>query len=210
MTDAEFPELEDLKDLPELHARLRQYLQGHWSPDQVEAKSGALDLMWMGVSGDAGNVQQWIKNECLEMERHLLHVVKGCESPIEMLFVLEFDSLSRFLVGYSLWEFSPQFTVECRDGRKFRVDFLCTVGMDPRGDQPGFEASVIVECDGHDFHEKTKQQAAQDKKRQRALEAEGYHVLRFTGSEIHKSPQRCAFETFKFLMLHGARSTFPR
>ncbi|WP_160648073.1 endonuclease domain-containing protein [Chengkuizengella marina] len=48
---------------------------------------------------------------------------------------------------------------------------------------------IIIECDGHDFHEKTKEQAAHDKKRDRFLTEQGYFVLRFTGSEIVKEPR---------------------
>lgn len=47
---------------------------------------------------------------------------------------------------------------------------------------------VGIECDGHAFHEKTKEQAAHDKKRDRELAAEGIQVLRFTGSEIWRDP----------------------
>ncbi|MBF0502792.1 MAG: DUF559 domain-containing protein [Candidatus Riflebacteria bacterium] len=67
---------------------------------------------------------------------------------------------------------------------------------------PGFKklrTSVIVECDGHDFHEKTKHQAARDKKRDRNIQSTGFHILRFTGSEIWKSPVGCAQEVIEFL-----------
>jgi very-short-patch-repair endonuclease len=53
---------------------------------------------------------------------------------------------------------------------------------------------VAVECDGHDFHEKTKEQAARDKARDRYLTINGWHVLRFTGSEIHADATGCAFQ----------------
>lgn len=50
---------------------------------------------------------------------------------------------------------------------------------------------IVVECDGHDFHERTKEQATHDKKRDRDLTELGYKVLRFTGSEIWKNPFQC-------------------
>lgn len=56
--------------------------------------------------------------------------------------------------------------------------------------------SIIIECDGHEFHEKTKQQAARDKKRDRFFAAAGYTVLRFTGSEIWRDPLGCANEVY--------------
>lgn len=48
---------------------------------------------------------------------------------------------------------------------------------------------VAIECDGHDFHEKTKSQASKDKKRDREFQKEGYIILRYTGSEIVNEPQ---------------------
>lgn len=52
-------------------------------------------------------------------------------------------------------------------------------------------AGLVVECDGHDFHEKTKEQAARDKKRDRELLTAGFPVVRFTGSEIFKDALGC-------------------
>jgi very-short-patch-repair endonuclease len=58
---------------------------------------------------------------------------------------------------------------------------------------------LVVECDGHDFHERTKAQAAHDKKRDRWMTSNGYTVLRFTGSEIYADPDACASEIQRVL-----------
>ena len=50
---------------------------------------------------------------------------------------------------------------------------------------------IVVECDGHDFHEKTREQAARDKRRDRDLQIAGWKVLRFTGSEIWRDYSWC-------------------
>lgn len=73
----------------------------------------------------------------------------------------------------------------------YRVDFVlvCDKGK-----------KVVVECDGHDFHERTKEQAAKDRKRDRELQAKGYLVLRYTGSEIYRSPTECAMDAIKKLL----------
>lgn len=68
----------------------------------------------------------------------------------------------------------------------FRVDFLVWFRM------KNAIAGVAIECDGHAFHEKTKEQAAADKKRDRAVVTAGFPVLRFTGSEIFKDALGCA------------------
>jgi very-short-patch-repair endonuclease len=73
----------------------------------------------------------------------------------------------------------------------YRADFRVT--------NPFNKRSVIVECDGHLFHEKTKQQAAHDKKRDRYFAQEGHSLLRFTGSEIMNNSQECLTDIFKFL-----------
>ena len=51
---------------------------------------------------------------------------------------------------------------------------------------------VVIECDGHDFHERTKEQAVHDRKRDRAMTEAGIIVLRYTGSEIWRNPFACA------------------
>lgn len=51
---------------------------------------------------------------------------------------------------------------------------------------------LVVECDGHEFHEKTSEQAKKDKSRDRDLLSRGYPVMRFTGSEIYCDPLKCA------------------
>lgn len=48
-----------------------------------------------------------------------------------------------------------------------------------------------VELDGHDFHERTKEQAARDRSRDRAMQNDGWQVIRFTGSELWKDPVAC-------------------
>jgi len=63
----------------------------------------------------------------------------------------------------------------------------------------GLVSSVAVEIDGHDFHEKTKAQAAHDKKRDRAFTKNGVKLFRFTGSEIHNNAAACAKEVLDFL-----------
>lgn len=73
---------------------------------------------------------------------------------------------------------------------RYRVDFLLIAKFN---EAPPVRL-VAVECDGHDFHQKTKQQAARDKSRDRELLLGGVPVLRFTGSEIYADASACADE----------------
>jgi len=56
--------------------------------------------------------------------------------------------------------------------------------------------NMAVEIDGHDWHEKTKEQAKSDKERSRFLLRSGYPEIRFTGSEIYSKTSDCAKEMF--------------
>jgi len=59
---------------------------------------------------------------------------------------------------------------------------------------------LVVECDGHEFHERTKEQAAKDRSRDRALSELGYDVFRFTGSEIWRDPFGCAEQVYQWAL----------
>lgn len=58
---------------------------------------------------------------------------------------------------------------------------------------------ILVECDGHDFHERTKTQAAHDRRRDMLAQQDGYHIIRFTGSQIFASPYNCTFDLLNFV-----------
>jgi very-short-patch-repair endonuclease len=81
-------------------------------------------------------------------------------------------------------------------GGRYRADFVVTnAGVEAFADalegyvyQP---IRIVVEVDGHEWHERTKEQAARDKARDRELQIAGWKVLRFTGSEVWKDPAGC-------------------
>lgn len=124
--------------------------------------------------------------------------VAKCESPIEELML---GALAFALHG----ELGASHTVPCftetshsslmlepqKKIGSYRVDFAIHSVNGAAGDART-EAKIVVECDGHDFHERTKEQAARDKARDRFLSSEGWIVLRFTGREIVRDPAGCA------------------
>jgi very-short-patch-repair endonuclease len=64
----------------------------------------------------------------------------------------------------------------------YRVDFLLTA---EHGDPSrALKAQMVVECDGHDFHERTKEQARRDRNMDRTLQSLGFECYRYTGREI--------------------------
>jgi len=105
-----------------------------------------------------------------------------CESPIEAYLLAPVPFAVRAVFGGVV-------KVECqREIGQYRVDLFF------EAPQPNSCRGLIVECDGHDFHEKTKDQARRDKQRDRWFVSNGYQVLRFTGSEIWANPFECAKE----------------
>lgn len=71
--------------------------------------------------------------------------------------------------------------------RDIRPDFAFVIGGE-------HATKLIVELDGHDFHERTPDQAQSDKSRDRELQAMGWQVMRFTGREVLQDPTKCYFE----------------
>jgi very-short-patch-repair endonuclease len=137
-------------------------------------------------------------------------VMAECDSPIERLLAAElliqlfqpFPGLPKAVVPgvssarYSLYGLDGDgaeawVLLQAQVG-SYRVDFLYY--------RPKCDGGMVVEVDGHDFHEKTKEQAARDKARERELTKLGWPVLRFTGAEVYADPNRCALEPFDVLM----------
>lgn len=157
-------------------------------------------------TGDAlmptSRVARWMKTASLSETTECLlameHALARCESPIEQLVAIAFLSSERWspiVGGLSAEEIaagwigirgdtsspiflSTQYKPCGKRLGKFRVDFM--VGCaDPR-------IKIAIECDGHEFHERTPEQAERDKSRDRDFAASGWTVLRFTGREIHR------------------------
>jgi len=74
----------------------------------------------------------------------------------------------------------------------WRVDFLVHAYDFARHGGRKSWKPLIVECDGHDFHERTKEQAARDRARDRKFQLRDFGVMRFTGAEIYRDPWACA------------------
>ena len=83
-----------------------------------------------------------------------------------------------------------------RETKNYRADFMVTLERqeDQQVLQNAVHARVVVEIDGHDYHERTKEQAKRDRLRDRMLTQAGYVVFRYTGSEIYNDPELPAEE----------------
>lgn len=134
------------------------------------------------------SVQKELSRKYLSKLDIEIGVLNECESPIEQILAIQLNSVVRRIEMISeACLFEPQERISVND-KTYRVDFLMCALRGSRNIQ------YVIECDGHDFHEKTKEQAKKDKCRDRDLTSAGYKVLRFTGSEIYNSPNGCANE----------------
>ena len=143
----------------------------------------------------------------------LLDAYRITESPIEkyMLFAITIIACRNatkvtFVVngredGYDCNYHDTQISIEpqAKIG-DYRVDFLVRVEEAFFTPNEGTRTTnLVIECDGHEYHEMTKEQAARDKKRDRELQKKGYSIFRFSGSEIWKDAIECAENSIKFL-----------
>lgn len=144
--------------------------------------------------------------------REILEIFNKCESPIEQLFFLAYlwttnpypvgdgsliDRMDHMSPGAYV-RIEPQRQLEL-EGSKYRVDFSFELCGDSVTDSRNVLKHLIVEADGHDFHERTKEQASRDRSRDRTMARAGILVLRFTGSEIYRSAINAAIETRRML-----------
>lgn len=85
---------------------------------------------------------------------------------------------------------------------RFRTDFTILARRSHRDGGGMFR--MIVECDGHEFHSRTKEQAQRDRSRDRYFLAQGVIVMRFTGSELWNNATGCVCEVISCLHHHNA------
>lgn len=129
-----------------------------------------------------------------------------CDSPIEVIFNYYFDRVIHF--DYKDYDFNllPQEEILVANNH-YRADFLIECfwyEFNENKDIPVKEyySKVIVECDGHDFHEKTKAQVKRRNERDYNLQMGGYDLIHFSGSEIFNNPEECAKKVIEYLIKH--------
>ncbi len=151
--------------------------------------------------------------------------MKKCETPIEVPMLLALTIVGEALFGVlyyivdgveiGLSSGGPRLSLEPQvQLGEHRVDFLLTAKYpyyysthkslpdgrtvrEPREREK--ERKIIIECDGHDFHDRTREQARKDRSRDRVLQSLGCRVFRYTGSEIWSDVFMCAHEAVTIL-----------
>lgn len=132
----------------------------------------------------------------------------GIESPIEQGFVgwwfalLEEPARNRVRDYLAL---VPQAEIECGD-KTYRADFLLAEEEFDEfshyrrlAEAQGFiYPKVVIELDGHEFHERTKEQVAYRDARDRRLQMLGYKVFHISGSALWRDPEAAVREVQEY------------
>ena len=169
--------------IPPYAVQAASVLQMDWYPWLLSRRERAegsvrrwLDSHWWWSSGAMDGLQEFASmfNTGAFINGQVPSTeLKKTESPIEAKFYSA-------ACAYG-WVLEPQHRVG-----EYRLDFADT------------KRKVAIELDGHEFH-KTKKQRTRDASRERDLKSQGWDVIRFTGSEVHRSPFSCVEDCLRIL-----------
>jgi len=131
------------------------------------------------------------------------NALRWCESPAEQNFLAAAVwSLGTDDYRYrwpSVW--SPDSEVPLTHGLllvpqkivgRYRLDFAL------------YPHRLAIEIDGHDVHERTKEQATRGKRRARDVQLEGWIVLPYSGSDVWNDPFGCCEDVNRFIARQAA------
>lgn len=107
-------------------------------------------------------------------------------TPIETIFKIAYDVYCA-TSECKFHRLESQYEINLSENKRYIVDFY------------NEESNLIIECDGHDFHQKTKKQVVYDNQREYNLKMAGYNIVRFSGSQIYNEPFKCAKETYTYI-----------
>lgn len=140
-----------------------------------------------------------------------------CQSAIEKVFYVAFVTLmeanhlcplSRAVNLPNGWELNNGIEVvpQAQLG-EYRVDFLLNFYGETflrnratgKTLPPQPLRRLVVEVDGHGFHDRDAEQRAYENERNRFLQKEGYEIFHFTGREVNSNPMKVALDCLSCL-----------
>ena len=142
---------------------------------------------------------------CEPLDWHLCLVdsIVDCESPMEQYLSLFIEvsgliRINRFNPKIDIVEFEKQKELII-NGKKYRVDFFMKIEYKIK--YKDFKTvNLIIEVDGHEFHQKTKEQVERDNERTRKLQIAGYEIIKFSGTEVYRKPNKCIDTLFEIIL----------
>lgn len=166
-----------------IEARWRR-IEKHWNSDFFQKHGG-------------GAIEYVLNETRDELVSAFEREVDGCESPLEAAFVVWWVALTRTRFdGIGL---RRQVEVQA-GGRSWRLDcqpFAYSNGVYAALPASGNEPMIAVELDGHEFHERTKEQVTLRNQRDRALLSAGWTVLHVSGSEFNANPEEVVYGIYQ-------------
>ena len=129
-----------------------------------------------------------------------------CQSPIEKILIVAFElcQLERNHNGNLKLTYSmlSQYEIHA-NGKTYYADFVIDPSSEEDDDGRRFKRfPLVIECDGHEFHEKTKEQVIHDNERDFNIKSAGYDILHFSGSQIYNEPWKCANQILDYIIQH--------
>lgn len=168
--------------------------------DRIMQMSGVreqLDLVLPTILKDSSVMQDAV---------HRFLVTTGrCDSPLEAIFAGWWIGMNLLFACPPGTEapiaLAPQVTVDCGSDR-YRLDFQVVLtdpnnalGQAARRHRIEFP-KIGVELDGHEFHERTKEQVQLRDRRDRALQIDGWSVFHISGSELYRNGYQAVFDVY--------------
>lgn len=146
-----------------------------------------------------GNICFDVPNNPMAMFDAISLYNEDCKSPIEQILKFALDILI-FCNDNCPYDIFPQYEIKI-ETKKYVSDFALYKNTDSNGEYVDIENAekiLLIECDGHDFHKKTKEQVKHDNEKDMSLKIAGYDVLHFSGSQIYNEPYKCAVEILTY------------
>lgn len=154
--------------------------------EQLHRDTDALwDTDFFQKHGSAA-IDAYMEDRRTELLHRIRCSIRGCESPLEAAFVAWWITLSKYF-DLQLHRQIPVIAAT----RSYRLDFVF------RPVASEVASMVAVEMDGHDFHERTKEQVTYRNQRDRDLQSEGWTVFHVSGSEFNANPEAAVMDVLR-------------
>jgi very-short-patch-repair endonuclease len=124
--------------------------------------------------------------------RSFFEIYDRCQSPLEHAFLIGAACSTDYKYGkYGFLSWNQLLTPDIFDAqyvfRNYRLDFAI------QHKEKGIK--IAVELDGHTYHERTVEQAVNDRSRDRELALHGWKVIRFHRKELETNLRKCVADT---------------
>lgn len=129
--------------------------------------------------------------DVIDLEQELLEM-----SPIEQILSIALNIYGFYITKEFMMSFNTQEVISCGD-KEYKADFYIE-SVYQKDEEVSLKKPLIIECDGFDYHS-NKEQMEYDYSRENDLKANGYDVMRFTGSQIYNKPFECVEKIYAYI-----------